>query len=251
MFKKILIQNIEKILKGYENSFFEKSIKLNFTSILRPGFWITENIGNNSFSFNTGKKIFVAPIIEGSQKDIEIGENIVFTDLTDKKKESSVGLKYFVCGYSKKSKTPIFICDNHNYVLEVWELLKNKKLPLVHIDQHKDNQIFTENEQDWRKTTKICNYINFAQKRGWINEVISFTESSDLKQLSFIKPEKCILNIDLDLFHPDCSLISLEEKLNIIYNYLPKAELITIATSPLFIDQNLAVKLAKLFWQYL
>ena len=214
----------------------------------RDGFWLTKNIGNNSFCFQKNKKIWVAPIIYGDESNIQSGKEIVFED----ENIQSIGLNSFILGKTYNSQAPIFICDNHNYVLEIWEKYKQKNLTLIHIDQHRDDAIWSNQDLDYLKSTKICDYIDFAIKNEWIyQKYFSFTESKDLEQIQEAQKYKNILNIDLDFFVPELTTISLEEKLNIILSVLPQTEIITLATSPLFIDQQFAQGLAKLFWKYL
>ena len=108
-----------------------------------------------------------------------------------------------------------------------------------------------ENKQSIYKT-KICNYIDFAKKSNWIEKTLSFVESKDFNQIDKIDnfPD-IILNIDLDFFAQEVNLISLEDKINLIFKSAKYAKLITLATSPGFINQTLAVKIAKLLFENL
>lgn len=220
----------------------------------RNGFYINQNQGNNTFDYRKGKKIWVPPLIYGDIKNILPGEKIVFQDEGQK----STGLMYYVCGKTHTNKTPIFLCDNHNAVLEIWKPFyeKNKtKAILIHIDQHKDDAIFHDSyNDDFRKTTKICDYIDYAISKKWISQnVYSFTESMDLqkiKHLHFADTSQYIINIDLDFFALELSSISLLEKMQLITQCIKKADVITLATSPLFIHQEFAREIAKLFWKY-
>jgi hypothetical protein len=57
-----------------------------------------------------------------------------------------------------------------------------------------------------------------------------------------------ILNIDLDIFSPEMDFIDDTKKMKLIKKLLHRAPLITIATSPFFIDQEIALrKLYELF----
>lgn len=60
-------------------------------------------------------------------------------------------------------------------------------------------------------------------------------------------PKNALLNIDLDIFAPELDYISEEKKVTCIQNLLKQAKLVTIATSPYFIEQWTAIeKLKKL-----
>ena len=222
--------------------------------ITRDGFYLTENIGNNSFDYFQGKKIWVPPVIQGDESNICLGDKVVFQD----EGKESYGLQSYVSGKTGNTQTPIFVCDNHNYVLEAWDAFAQKSqntLVLLHVDQHRDDAEFSGDlSDDYRRTTKICDYIDFALKKKWIEkDFFSFTESKDLEKfdVSCLDVNKnYILNIDLDFFAPELTAISLHEKLELIIHLLPHACLITLATSPLFIDQEFAIEISRLFWRY-
>ena len=234
---------------------------LDLLQITRDSFWISENIGNNSYGFKesdkTGttsenSKLFCPKVIYSGTFNIKLGKEPLFRDHEIDKEFT--GLNHYLISHSLRSNTPIFICDNHNLVLEAWQLVKDQHLNLIHIDQHFDNaqcKIDYDNIQSIYKT-KICNYINFAKNSNWIDKTLSFVESKDLKQIDKIDNfADIILNIDLDFFAPEVNLISLEEKINLIFKSANNAKLITIATSPGFIDQTLAIKIAKLLFENL
>ncbi len=249
---KRILWDIEKFLN--ENIDFKKKKKLvNFEKITRNVFIEKENRGNNSFQYYPDKKIHIARIVQGNKDDIKKGNKITFIETIDNKLKKEIGIKDFVCGYTNKSNTPIFICDNHNHVLEAWNLFSDENLKLIHIDQHKDNKRFIGNTNNWRKESKICDYIDCAIKKNWIKkDYYSFINNSDLKHLDAIKKiPNNILNIDLDFFSQEATHISLENKLKLILFFLSKAQIITLATSPLFIDQDFAIEIGKLFWEYL
>jgi hypothetical protein len=65
--------------------------------------------------------------------------------------------------------------------------------------------------------------------------------------MDYIPSENSILNLDLDIFAPELGHISEEKKIRIIQNMIKKVKYVTIATSPFFIDQRLAIdKLYKI-----
>jgi hypothetical protein len=246
---------LEKKVYKKTNSVSQKScIPIDFQELNREGFYIHKNQGNNSFDYVEEKKLWIPPLISGDEEDILPGEKIVFQD----EAQICYGLMSYVYGKTRTNKVPIFLCDNHNAVLEIWKPFsqKNKNNPiLIHIDQHKDDAIFHgSSTDDFKKTTKICDYIDYAIQKKWMNKnYYSFTEVKDLHQFDVSQlsyDNNYILNIDLDFFALEMTAISLDQKIEIITQCLPYTGLITLATSPLFINQEFAREIAKLFWRY-
>jgi hypothetical protein len=54
-----------------------------------------------------------------------------------------------------------------------------------------------------------------------------------------------ILNFDLDFFEPALDFIDYELKKKVVLDLAEKADVITVSTSPFFIEQNLALKVFK------
>lgn len=54
-------------------------------------------------------------------------------------------------------------------------------------------------------------------------------------------PIGIILNLDLDFFQPNLDFIDFDLKCSVVRDIAAKADLITVATSPFFIDQKLAL----------
>lgn len=130
---------------------------------------------------------------------------------------------------------------------------------LIHIDEHSDlgipeNMIFErENLSDvFRYTNEILqvgNYIRPAEKDGLIGKTHIILSEGSLREYENIAlDENLILNLDLDFFEPRLDDISFELKKKVIIHFASRAKLITIATSPFFIDQERAIRfLHKLF----
>ena len=154
-----------------------------------------------------------------------------------------------------------------------------KSALLIHVDQHKDTRYPSEylTEEDLQNPDKVFKYTNTvlnvgnfippAIKSGLISQVINLdTEESfysptnihngkATKANSAIHPvnqkvqkqpttkqqQTIILDIDLDIFAPEMDYIDNNLKLARIRELLPQADLITIATSPFFIDQKTAL----------
>ena len=231
-------------------------------------FQITDNISNNSFSFSKRKNptITVPKIIDGKINDVKIGEKIVFEDFNEQNNlKSCVGLKNFIRTNHPTTKKPIIIVDNHNHVFYFWyEARKNGVISdgstLIHIDQHKDMRkpdsfLPKTDSNDLQKVFEytnthlnVGNYIPPAINERLIGEVIPITSESEIisaKHEARSTKHDIILNIDLDFWAPEMNYINNKLKLDITKKWMEKADLITIATSPFFIDQELALKVLK------
>jgi len=168
---------------------------------------------------------------------------------------------------------PIFIFDNHNHALPFWYMISDnlkkteEKIPrLIHIDQHSDcwenlNKLYISWEDDemekvFNFSNKKCNVGNFIPPalNSWIISTQTQVRSiSALQNLFLHIKEPFILDIDLDFCLNWTSRNKIDENhVNILkakYDYLSKyASGISIATSPYFLDQNLAISIInKLF----
>jgi hypothetical protein len=175
---------------------------------------------------------------------------------------------------------PVYIFDNHNHAFYFWQLerlsgtLKNGSL-LIHVDQHKDSRVpgtFLSDEglksadQIFKYTNTVLNVGNFipaAQKSGLAGKVINVDSSESLAaiggDLAALRGDsgECvgraartiILDIDLDFFAPELDYINNDLKLAVIKKLLPLANVVTIATSPFFIEQKMAINWLKRIFQ--
>ncbi|NDK19293.1 hypothetical protein GW819_00450 [Candidatus Gracilibacteria bacterium] len=240
-----------------------------------------------SYENRSNKSLYVPSVIEGDFSDIKIGNEIVFEDMDENRiLQSCKGLRNFV--RMKWNGIPMIVFDNHNHALYFWyEAQKNGIIgtgnTLVHIDEHSDlweneNNItpfnsplsggqkslippgqggqggFIDLEQVFRFTNFSCNvgnYIQPALREGIIGKVLRIEDTIGMgKYASYLKGEgeSIILNLDLDFFAPELDYIPFEDKKRIILHFARQASLITVATSPFFIDQNRAIEmLGKVF----
>jgi uncharacterized protein YifN (PemK superfamily) len=241
---------IEEELKLY--LFEVKIANFDWSSIIRDEFFFTGRHGNNSFLREKEEGLHIPAIRFGHSEDLKLGKKVVFCDLEEGRYLRETGLESYICGFTS-SGIPIFVCDNHNLVLEAWQLLQNNPPTLIHIDQHKDNAQIQCQPHDSIYCTRICDYIHYAQINRWIKpDYLAFVESRDLRNIEKLESIKhALVNIDLDFFVKEMSLITIQEKIAIIAQAVEKAEMITIATSPGFIDQKEAIQLARLLWDSL
>lgn len=235
--------------------------------------YITENTGNNAFSweerqrkYNKTPKLYIPSLIDWVLSDVQVGTNVVFEEHERWKLQSCIGLKNFV---SLKTDTGrnVVIFDNHNHALYFWidaarKWIINPGFTLIHIDEHSDlwensNELILERALDdekyqWDFTNLSCNVGNYiipAMRSGLVSKMIRIENESEMDSyMNYIPPKNTILNLDLDIFAPELDFIPEEKKLKIIRNLLREVDYVTIATSPFFINQWIAIeKLHKIF----
>ena len=221
------------------------------------GFYIDEPYGNNVFSYEEreNKKIFVPKLIEGTLDDVIVGKEVVFNEIDEDNEIKAEGLKNLV-DYKLNDKT-IYIFDNHNHAFYFWmKSLKKKEFTkgckLIHVDQHKDMrepssyEVNIENlDSVFTYVNKVLNVGNFIQpalKKEIFSEAIIIDSSYGFDT----KVEgEYVLDIDLDIFSKDMDYIPYDFRINKIKGLIKGAKVITIATSPYFIEQNYAIKVLK------
>ena len=246
---------VENILKSFSISPYSGFLS-DLSGLARDAVFIEECIGNNSFAYTSGRTLYIAPVSQYvGPHSIDQGDEVVFCDECGGELLNYTGLVAQLFGKTGGSGTPFYLCDNHNLVLEAWEVVKaySPRLKVLHIDQHRDDAKFAGDPRDYLRESRVCDYIDFAKSAGWIDsEYFSFTESMEFERgVPSTKARRFILNIDLDIFAPEVTHVGTEEKIELIKEVMKHAELITISTSPGFIDQARAISLAKLFISYL
>lgn len=230
-----------------------------------------EKVGNNALSWEERRRFIDKPSLTipslhyGRIADVQIGKHIVFEEIKNGKILSCYGLEYFIRlvenGIFARSESHITLFDNHNHALYFWlEAMRMRKISpwatLVHVDEHSDlweNSHFLrredaiQNEQyAWWFTNFCCdvgNYIIPALQSWIVWKVIRVENEYQID--SFLLPDRCeeiILNIDLDFFSPELDFIPRKKKILFLQNVLSRAQCVTIATSPFFIDQVLALR---------
>lgn len=225
-------------------------------------FYITNPVWNNALSFDKreNKKLYVSSLINSS--NIELWDKIVFEDYDFENK--LISAKWLRNFYKIKWKNKyIYLFDNHNHAFYFWYLARNEWIIwnnniLYHIDEHTDTRIPEKfiSKEDARDLFKVFEYTNFclnvgnyiipAQKEGIISEVVQIRSENDLTNFSSNNLwDNLILNLDLDFFEPNLDYIDYDLKKKVILDIAKKAQVITVATSPFFIDQELAIKVFK------
>lgn len=227
-------------------------------------------VSNNEFSFakrakdpHGVKSLTVAKLIEGEFTDLQIGDDVVFQDFTeDGNLKTCFGLKSFI--RTQYKRVPVIIFDNHNHAFFFWHEAKKNGLiqdgaTLVHLDQHSDMKepptfLSASELQNLEKvfeytntSLNVGNFIVPAVKSSLIKRVIQVLGQSQLEGLdpkNIVPTEKtnCILDIDMDFFVSGLSHIDFVFTRKKILAVAENCSLITIATSPFFIDQKLAIQ---------
>lgn len=226
------------------------------------GFYIDEPYGNNIFSYKEreNKRIFVPKLIKGSLEDVRVGEHIVFNEIDEDVEVKAKGLENLV-EYKLNGKS-VYIFDNHNHAFYFWmKSLKNKEFnrgcKLVHVDQHKDMRepsnydVNIEDLDDvFTYTNKVLNVGNFIQpslKKEIFSEVIIMDSSYSFE---IDVQGEFVLDIDLDIFSKDMDYIPYNFRLEKIKKLIKEAKVITIASSPYFIEQDYAIRVLKELFNY-
>jgi len=236
--------------------------------------FLNEPMGNNAFDYEARAAehpepyLRIAPLkyypdTEQALDNLASGVTPAFSILEDGKIKSFPGLRVFLTFPSPANQAPIFVFDNHNHAFFFWHWYQaqNKlegNFTLIHVDQHKDTRMpatFLTAEESAKEselqnyTNEILNVGNFIQpaiKTGLLSEIKIVDSSDTLAEL--IKqplPDRYILDIDLDFFSPDLDYIDNNLKVKAIKKAFAKASIVTIATSPYFIDAELAFSYLK------
>ena len=235
---------------------------------LYNGFYLDKE-GVNSKISNCSTPLRVAPIKKVNKyESLKIDyEHFAFAEKNQNWEiEYFHGLKNFLW-IEKSGFPPIFIFDNHNHAITFrYNIICSKKISdveLIHIDQHSD---CWENRNclklDWNKKelemvfkfwNEKCNVGNFippAIESGIILKQIQIRSTTALRNLQVNKNQNFILDIDLDfcLDWIDRNWVD-QETVKLLKNKFDKiweyALCITIATSPYFLDQELAIKIIE------
>ncbi len=235
---------------------------------LYNGFYLDEESANSQIS-NYSNSLWVAPIKKiNSYENLEIDyKHFAFAEKNKKWEiECFHGLKNFLW-IENSDLPPVFIFDNHNHALTFrYNIIHNWKLKnveLIHIDQHSDcwdnkkylklNWNKNELEKVFTFSNEKCNVWNFippALKSGIISNQTQVRSTNTLQDLKINKNQSFILDIDLDfcLNWIDRNKVNketfkiLKNKFNEIWKF---SLWITIATSPYFLNQGLAIKMVN------
>ena len=221
-------------------------------------FWLDGRRGNNAFAYERrgpSPRLRVPSLVDGSWTDLVPGNDVVFADVDEHDVlQQCQGLRHLV--RTTWDEVPTVVVDNHNHVFYFWfEALLDGRLgrraTLVHLDQHRDTRapetVFPSDGSlidAFRYTNfhlNVGNYIVPARDAGLIGDVLFVTGSDGLADRSHAGRRNLILNIDLDFFAPEMSYVDFDRVRRFVDRHRATASLITIATSPFFVNQDLAL----------
>ena len=223
--------------------------------------YLSKPIWNNAFSYDqrialwSAGKLSIPSLIQGTVADLWQGSEICFEEVVDNKLVSCTGLKNFL--QTTFHEVPVYIVDNHNHVLSFRLIqhinsLTRKPVNLIHVDQHSDikpnENIFSEGniETFVNEKTNVGNFITAATNSWIIKDIIQVRTDYALKNVQRLTSnvQRFILDLDID-FRQDKE--ATEADVKIIRKLMKQAELVTIATSPYFIDQARAITIIQKF----
>lgn len=235
---------------------------------LYNGFYLGKESANSQIS-NWTAPLWIAPLkkIDNYEKLETDQEHFAFAEKNENwEMEYFHGLKNFLW-IEKSDSSPIFIFDNHNHsIVFRYNIIYSKNfsdVELIHIDQHSDcwenkNHLeLNRNENELEKVFKFwnekCNVGNFippALESRIITSQTQIRSVTALRNLEIKKNQNYILDIDLDfcLNWIDRDKLDNEaiQTLKIKFNELSKSALCTtIATSPYFLDQEMAINIVQ------
>jgi hypothetical protein len=222
------------------------------------GFWIEGPAGNNAFSYERrgpSPRLWVPPLVDGTFADVAPGDRVVFEDVDEHGQlQSCTGLAHLV--KTTWHGVPTVVVDNHNHAFHFWfEALRagvvQPGATLVHVDQHRDMRVPAQPfdpaatiEDTFHYTNfhlNVGNYVPPAREAGLIGDALFVTGGDGLDDLPHAGRGNTILNLDLDFFAPEMDYIDFGRARRFIAARRASASLVTIATSPFFIDQGRAI----------
>lgn len=226
--------------------------------------YITEPIGNNEFHYHerialwSKGEIFIPSLKQWTIDDLEEGSEIIFEEAENNKLKSCTWLKHFI--QTDYHGIPVYIIDNHNHALtfrhkhrlNVWAF---ERFVVIHIDQHADTKPnsseFRVQSSEWIENfvndkTNVGNFISAAVNNWIVNEAIQIRTEHTLQHfgISTVQQWNVIVDIDMD-FREEKTEQEIKSDFIIIRKLIDKACLITIATSPYFMNQKKAIEIIK------
>ena len=226
-------------------------------------FYLDKPLWNNAFSFEQrkNKKLWVPELIDANITDIQLGKEVVFEDFGfDDQLSTNTGLKNFY--HIKWKGKDIYLFDNHNHAYYFWYLARHQNIiwdnnTLIHVDEHADTRdpweyLMKPDSYDMDNVFHYTNYVynvwNYivpAEKEGLITKTIQVRNTHNLEEYLDLRStlgSDIIFNLDLDFFQPDLDFIDYDLKKKVCLDAAKKAKIITVATSPFFINQELALR---------
>jgi hypothetical protein len=167
-------------------------------------------------------------------------------------------LQHLYCLQKKPPIPQIYIMDNHNHALFFWLQLVTKNTQhdyhVLHIDAHADlwintNQIQRDQLKDESYRRNFVNHEcaigNFITPFEQIGTVTQIRTSHKLEEVAHNNQpdQQIILDIDLDFRALDDTIP--DYHVTLLRQLIQQSQLVTIATSPFFLDQKKALVFLK------
>lgn len=219
-------------------------------------FRLTGRVGNNALSYDRrgdAPSLWVPSLVSGTLDDVVPGREVVFDEFDEHGvRHACTGLAHLV--RLSWHGVPTVVMDNHNHAFYFWyEAVAGGTLApgatLIHVDQHRDTRV-PERMFDGQTLQDAFDYTNFhlnvgnyivpAERAGIVGATQFVTGVSALDVLDGVTRPNRILNIDLDFFAREMD-VDFDRARRFIHAHAEHAALITIATSPFFIDQRDAI----------
>jgi hypothetical protein len=217
---------------------------------------LTTSAGNNSISRDARRIAWSELTISlpsirtiSSLTDVHLGQDIVLEEIDHNGQLQSYT---WLAHLYRHDTLPLWIMDNHNYALYArYQHIHPSSPQLIHIDSHADmntplrspSSDDIDHDKSWRKyvthQTTIASFIQPAQQLWQISDIQQIRSHHALEHLSITKP--FILDIDLDFRMDNTQIPShhLSQLRTILHHEY--CHCITIATSPCFLDQQIAL----------
>ncbi len=229
---------------------------------LYHGFYITARVHENPASSpqETFRQVYVAPLIVGSPTDLAVGSRAVYVEQDGNGIRTFQGLQHFIY-YPNRGKN-VFIFDNHQHAFFFWIAaylagIISPGCQLVHIDRHSDMwQPAKPPDFSLNKSLSLPTVFEYTiqvlTNATFIKPALQLGLFADVEILNGVyppvleKPQGYVLDIDMDIFEGDPpGSAAYRFKMQRFRKYMSRASLITIATSPGFIEQPRAVMAVK------
>ncbi len=155
-----------------------------------------------------------------------------------------------------KDNSTLYHIDEHADYRDSWEVLEKTDLQSIfnyaNFSKINVGNYIIPSEKEWLvwKTVQIRNTLNLEEylESPLLTSPQGIKKDKDIAILSPLggkSPEGhrgVILNLDLDFFQRDLDFIDYELKKKVVRDIAAKADIITVATSPFFINQKLALE---------
>jgi len=217
----------------------------------------------------------LSPILSWEERE-QAAERVTFEEYDfDDQMQTCFGLENLYEYNSLLNPLPFQGKGATKHVFYFWYLARSQGIIfdnalLYHIDEHADTRdqweyLLKPDSEDLQKvfeytnfTLDVGNYIIPAEKEWLIWETVQIRGESALREylrsplipLNWGGSERkrvggVILNLDLDFFEPELDFIDYDLKKQVILDIAKKADLITVCTSPYFIEQERALEVFR------